>query len=371
MAKFNDAVTAVLLNQPFFGQLLMRMEHREDRTLPTAAVSKQAILYNPEYFDTLTEEQGIAAVTHELLHAVFEHLDDMGMYRDSGIGPDGKPYNDTKYNIAADYVINDLIRVNRIGTLHPHWMQDRKYTFEMTPAQVYCLMPDPPPGASSQDEHVVPDPDNTLPAAITPADIVQAAAAAASMGSMPQGFDRYIEALKKPTHSPWAILRKQVLSAVGGNDTSTWRRLQRRLITRRIGAPGRTSYGCGRLGVINDTSGSIDDATLALFGSHMGAILSDARPKEIVVYWCDAAVHCIDHLRTGSELRTLLSKPKGGGGGTDMRVGIEAALADQCEAVIVLTDGYTPYPDSCPVPLIWGMTTDRKAPIGKTVHLNP
>lgn len=377
MANFDDAVTAVLLGQPFFGQLLMRFEHKADDAIGTAAITPQAIVYSPKYFETLTDDEGVAAVTHEVLHGIFDHLGDMAMYGSTGIGPDGKPYNNDKYNRAADYVINDLIAANNIGKLKDTWLHDPAYTYTMTPAEVYAMLPDQPPkggksgGQTGQDQHQPGPPDSTTPPAITPADIVQAAAAAAQMGSMPKGMDRLINQLKKPPHSPWAILRKMVMSAIGGNDTQTWRRLQRRLITRRIGAPGRTAYGCGRIGIVADTSGSIDDATLALFGGHMGAILTDARPQEIRVYWCDAAVHCVDVLRTGSQLRTLLGQPKGGGGGTDMRVAVKAALDDKCEAVVVLTDGYTPYPDACPVPLIWGMTTDQTAPIGRTVSLNP
>jgi predicted metal-dependent peptidase len=297
-------------------------------------------------------------------------------------GPDGKAFDAAKYNEAADYVINDLIKVNKIGELHDNWMHDPAFPYTMTPPEVYAMLPDKPkkgggrgkggkPGGSQQgqDQHQSGSDPNGKPDAVTPADIVQAARAAEQMGSMPVGLDRLIAGLKKPAHSPWAVLRKQVMSALGGQDTATWRRLQRRLITRGIGAPGRTSYGCNRVGVVVDTSGSIGDEILALFGGHMGAILSDARPREIRVYWTDAQVHRVDAVKTGGELRTLLTKPVPGGGGTDMPEGIDAAVADKCEAVVVLTDMYTPFGSKPAVPVIWGAITDVKAPYGTTVRL--
>jgi predicted metal-dependent peptidase len=374
MADFVDSVTRVLLCQPFFGQLLMRYEHVADPSIPTACITRTSIRYNPEYFDKLTDDEGLAAVTHEVLHGAFMHLSDMAMYAATGIGPDGKPYDNMKYNRAADYVINDLIEVNKIGKLSPTWLHDGAYNYTMTPQEVYAMLPSEPPsnGQAGQDAH---DPgagdDPSKPDAVTPVDIVQAAAAAESLGRIPKGLERLIGSLRKPTHSPWAILRKAVQSAIGGNDAATWRRLQRRLITRRIGAPGRVAFGCNRVGVVVDTSGSIGDVMLRLFGGHMGAILTDARPKEIKVYWTDAAVHRVDSVANGGQLRTLMQKQVPGGGGTDMPKGVEAAVKDGCEAVVILTDGYTPFGNAQKCPVIWGIVgnDNAKAPHGTTVHL--
>jgi hypothetical protein len=279
-------------------------------------------------------------------------------------------------------VINDLIKVNKIGELKAEWCHDAAYPYTMTPPEVYERLPNKPKGGGGrgkggkpggpqqgQDQHITGSDPNGKPDAVTPVDIVQAARAAAQMGAMPIGLDRLIDQFKKPTHSPWSVLRKQVLSAVGGQDAATWRRLQRRLITRGIGAPGRTAYGCRRVGVVVDTSGSIDEVMLSLFGGHMGAILTDARPQEIRLYWTDAQVHRVDVVKTGGELRTLLGKPVPGGGGTDMTKGIDAAVADQCEAVVVLTDMYTPFGSAPRIPVIWGATTEIKAPYGTTVRL--
>lgn len=370
MADFNDSVTRVLLTQPFFGQLLMRYEHLADTAIPTACITRTAIKYNPEYFAKLTDDEGIAAITHEVLHGAFLHLSDMAMYAASGIGPDGKPYSAMKYNAAADYVINDLIAVNRIGKLGSGWLHSSTYNYTMTPQEVYAMLPDDPPGG--QDMHDTSGGDDpSKPDAITPVDIVQAAAAAEAMGHMPKGLERLIGSMRKPRHSPWSMLRKAVQSAIGGNDAATWRRLQRRLVTRHIGAPGRVAFGCNRVGVVVDTSGSISDEMLQLFGGHMGAILTDARPKEILVYWTDAQVHRVDMVKTGAQLRTLTQKQVPGGGGTDMPQGVNAAVKDGCEAVVVLTDMYTPFGDPQKVPVIWGAVGNEnaKAPHGTTIHL--
>lgn len=375
MADFNDSVTRVLLSQPFFGQLLMKLEHLADSSIPTACITRTAIRYNPEYFATLTDDEGVAAVTHETLHGAFLHLSDMAMYQASGLGPDGRPYDNAKMNRAMDYVINDLIRVNNIGKLSPSWLHSANYNLNMTPQEVYGMLPDEPPsnGQSGQDGHDASGgEDPSKPDAITPMDIAQAAAVAESMGNLPAGLDRLLERVRKPRHSPWSILRKQVMSAIGGADAATWRRLQRRLITRRIGAPGRTAFGCDRVGVVVDTSGSIGEEMLALFGGHMGAILTDARPREIKVYWVDAKVHRVDTLKTGGALRTLLSKPVPGGGGTDMPKGVVQAVKDGCQAVVVLTDMYTPFGEPQKIPVIWGAvgTDSIKAPHGTTVYLS-
>jgi predicted metal-dependent peptidase len=95
-----------------------------------------------------------------------------------------------------------------------------------------------------------------------------------------------------------------------------------------------------------DTSGSMGDAELAAALGEVTGVLREVgvRGNRVTVLACDADVHAVSR-GTATEQITL-----GGGGGTDMRVGIEAALAarDRPTIVIVLTDGYTPWPDEVP-----------------------
>jgi predicted metal-dependent peptidase len=382
MAIFDDAYTAILLGQPFFGQLLtkLNLEKRPatDQVIKTLAVSHDTLFYNEAFFASLSDDEGIAAITHEVLHAVMAHMVDIDMYRQSMIGPDGKAFNQEKYNEACDYVVNDVIKQNQIGALSPNWYWDPAYPHTMTPAEIYAALPDRPrnnnqpnkAGQSGQDTHISQGASQAAGnTGITPADVQAAANTAKAMGSLPVGMDRIIQEVVKPRHSPWAMLRTAMLEAFRGNERSTWRRLNRHMLPRGVIMPGRTGFATNRVGVVVDTSGSIGDELIALFGGHMAAILTDAKPKEIKVYWTDAEVHRVDTIKNGQQLKQILKGSIPGGGGTDMPTGIKAAIRDKCESIAVLTDGYTPFGNAPKLPVVWAITSDVKAPYGKTIKI--
>jgi predicted metal-dependent peptidase len=58
-----------------------------------------------------------------------------------------------------------------------------------------------------------------------------------------------------------------------------------------------------------------------------------------------------------------------GGGGTDMRVPLAHATQFEPEVVILITDGYTPWPAREPdYPLIVVCTTNAPVPVGKVIR---
>jgi predicted metal-dependent peptidase len=98
--------------------------------------------------------------------------------------------------------------------------------------------------------------------------------------------------------------------------------------------------------MVVDTSGSVDDG---LLGRAMGEVDGALRAlgihgRGVTVVSCDAAVHSVDRVRRARDARL------GGGGGTDMRVGLRTAaeLRPRPDLVVVFTDGYTPWPDRPP-----------------------
>jgi predicted metal-dependent peptidase len=66
--------------------------------------------------------------------------------------------------------------------------------------------------------------------------------------------------------------------------------------------------------------------------------------RSVRVLACDAAVSSVQRVTSAAQI-TLT-----GGGGTDMGAGLEAAAAlrPRPAVTVVLTDGYTPWPDAAP-----------------------
>lgn len=383
MASFDEAVSVLLLTQPFFGTLLMKMEHVEDSTLqpPTACVNRRQLRYHPDFFASLSLDEAVFVIAHEVMHQAWQHLPRLEYYLNAGVGPDGKPLDRHLYSKALDYPINHALVVSKVGAPPDEkkfkiCLDPQKYPETMTPEEVYCDLAKQQGkgGGKGNKDQPLDGHDSEAYAddagAITPADILQAAQQHKMIrGEYPAGIERLLGIIKKPDVSPWRRLRNFITTSLPGFDATTWRRLQRRYIVRGVGMPGSVSQGAGRIGIVADTSGSIGQEMLDLFGGHMAAIIADARPLDVVVYWVDARVHRRDIVKTPTELRALLSKPVPGGGGTDMPQGVAAAVADKCNAIVVLTDGYTPFCD-CKTPTMWAITDHGiKAPSGTTIHI--
>jgi predicted metal-dependent peptidase len=97
------------------------------------------------------------------------------------------------------------------------------------------------------------------------------------------------------------------------------------------------------IAVVVDTSGSMSNDDLALVLGEISGVLRQCGQKNGVdAIVCDAAVHSAKRVFKADQITIA------GRGGTDMRVGVDAALNRPIRphAVIILTDGFTPWPES-------------------------
>ena len=76
----NRHTARLLMNEPFFAGLSRRIDKRKTTEIPTAGVTvdkKSAqfvLLYNPEYFASLSDKEKLGVLKHEFYHLVFEHV---------------------------------------------------------------------------------------------------------------------------------------------------------------------------------------------------------------------------------------------------------------------------------------------------------
>ncbi|MFI1562343.1 VWA-like domain-containing protein [Streptomyces sp. NPDC020490] len=168
-------------------------------------------------------------------------------------------------------------------------------------------------------------------------------------GTLPAGWRRWAEEVLEPTVDWRQALSGAVREAAawaGGAVDYTYRRPSRRTPALRGVVLPSLRRPLPRVAVVVDTSGSMGDAELAAALGEVTGVLREVgvRGNRVTVLACDADVHAVSQV-TATEQISL-----GGGGGTDMRVGIDAALAarDRPSIVVVLTDGLTPWPDETP-----------------------
>lgn len=174
---------------------------------------------------------------------------------------------------------------------------------------------------------------------------VRAAEGAKGRGSVPAGLSRWASAVLAPPTVRWErLLRVAVRRAVAeraGRVNYTYRRPARRqcpgIVKPAMRAPAVV------VSIVVDTSGSMGQGAIdAALAEVSGVLKSSGVAREHVrVLSCDADAGSPARVRSAGSVQLV------GGGGTDMRVGIAAAEAARPapQVVIVLTDGYTPWPE--------------------------
>lgn len=170
-----------------------------------------------------------------------------------------------------------------------------------------------------------------------------------SRGTQPGDALRWASAILEPV-VPWqqvltAAVRRAAGWAHGHTDYTYTRPSRRQHAVRGVLLPA-TRRPLPTIALVVDTSGSVDDGMLGqALGEVDGAIAGLGVPGEqVTVLACDAAVSTVQRVRRAADTRL------GGGGGTDMRAGIDAAsrLRPRPDVLVVLTDGYTPWPEHPP-----------------------
>lgn len=111
----NMHTARLLMDEPFFASISRRIDKRASFALPTAGVmvnpetAQFEMLYNPDFFSKLKDEERRDILKHEFYHIIFQHVTDRL--------PDD--VNMKKWNIATDLAINSHLHNLPEGGLIP------------------------------------------------------------------------------------------------------------------------------------------------------------------------------------------------------------------------------------------------------------
>ena len=121
----NKHTARLLMNEPFFAGLSRRIDKQKTTSIPTAGVTvdkKSAqfvLMYNPSFFEKLSDKEKLGVLKHEFYHLVFEHV--------TGRKPEGGLTKTD--NMCMDLAINSHL----IGELPDNCCIPGKKPFEWAP----------------------------------------------------------------------------------------------------------------------------------------------------------------------------------------------------------------------------------------------
>jgi predicted metal-dependent peptidase len=252
-------------------------------------------------------------------------------------------------NRAMDYVINDILVESKVGKYNAHWLHDTTIgTHTDDVLTVYRRIFDQSKGGGGKqgksgqsgfDAHLAPGAaqgqDPTQAAAGRndmqwKTAIAGAVAAGRAMGKMPAALDRALTDELEPTVD-WRDKIHSFFARKPGGGSFNWQKPDRRLVVRDIIAPSRSGFGSGPVVCAIDTSGSIGQKQLDLFFGELAGILEDVRPSMLYIMFCDAKVHRVDELDSGSDLLDVRQAGAPGGGGTSFK-----PVFDEIESMDIL-----------------------------------
>ena len=386
MEEMTIARIALLLKQPFFGTLAMKLHMIEcdeamAKKMKTAAVDGRRMWFNTEFVMSMDKEERMFLVGHEVLHCVFEHLR-RRVDRDPKI-----------WNAACDYVINATLveagmKMPKVGLYEDkylNWTSEDVYdemikngdsggnTLDVHPGDP-GYPGDDGEGGGDGDEDGEGGSGMSEEEAQKLADewkdaLVQAAAAAA--GNVPLGLQRLIKEITEPKMD-WKQMLQMHLQACVRTDY-TWMRPNKRTFGQGITMPSMDLDDMVKVCIAVDCSGSVSADMLKDFLSEVKGVMDAFSGYEIHISCFDTKVYNYACITDEGDLVEYIAKVTGGGGTDFMCWWDWAEQQDWIGDVrkcIFFTDGY-PYgswgTDGL-VDTLWIVHGSREAgPFGVTV----
>lgn len=386
---------SLLRISPFYGCLLMGLKDTFSYYIPTAATNGRNIIWNPDFLESLTDQEVRFVLIHEVKHVALGHL-----WRFPKL-PNGK--FDKKANIACDHAINltllDAIDVDgsKLDISMPKGgLADPKFK-GLAEEEIYRRLPDDPDNNGNDNygdgegdvcgSFTEPDDeDNGEPEdgrgvsdslreewerrLINAAEIHRKHL---KKGDIPADIERIIQerlAQKVDWRQEMADFLKTIIT-----ERNDWTRSPSRHAWERVVYPRKKRDAVSRVVFVRDCSGSVGDEILAAFNCLIEQCISEMGCAGLVLD-CDAKVNAQYEIGPGIPV----SRTAKGGGGTSFIPPFKLVKeliedGDEISGLIYLTDLMGDFPDSKHdafpnFPVLWlSVEKGSQAPFGRTVFI--
>jgi len=325
----------LVLNHPFFASTAIGMQYIEDASVGTMAIGRRYIKYNPAFVDSLTVNQVVGLLAHEVLHYLLLH-------HTRAIGK-----NADVWNQACDYAINAILRKEKIELPSDHLYAPQ---FEdMDAEQIYSVLmknqkqEEQQSGSGDGDagdnapqnwgKVEAPDADEASEAeAEAKKDAAEAISVGKQAGTIPNDLQTKIHDLLEPKKNWRELLLKYL--AEKAKDDYTWTRPSARYLPMGLYLPSLDSITLGKVVFAIDTSGSVDEKLLNEFVSEIKEA-STMFNFPVTVVQCDTRIQHIQELESDTEIEIY------GRGGTEFTPVFDWVNENMpdVKALVYFTDG--------------------------------
>ena len=371
-AGIRQFIRLMLIERPFYGDILLRIPIIRDDSVPTACTDGRVIRWSESFFRTLTPQQRNYVLMHEVFHVLLMHpfrlegkdhelwniatdiiVNQMCDKLGGDLGRTAVPelrlarppagvFKNVRPEETADNLYGIILKDNRPRRSLP--MLRRTYTGiphsdELTPPVEKMPLPDLIPSSLSDEEK------SALEAAAR--QLIREAAKHQTAGTGPSCFiprELTLMAGKKPIS--WKTLLREFLTEVESDETS-YATPERKYLHMELILPGHSLSEDGELESVwafVDSSGSISEEEMNRFLTELYRLVRDFRCEMNIAYWDTSVTDVYRKIRREKDVLKAVPKHSGG---TDINCVYQWVRANKVRPYVsvILTDGYFGVPN--------------------------
>jgi predicted metal-dependent peptidase len=359
--KINDSGDRNMASCAFFATLAMRLKRQPDWDIPTAVVNGRTLKYNPDWLLSLSADERVAVLAHEVLHCSNAHHV-RRRERDNDL-----------WNIAADLSINGLLKDT--GFQMPQgvlYAERQGFAEGLSAEEYYDQLPyephtqgDDPGGCGGVDDGAADEAGRRQQEAEWKIATAQAAQMAGERGEMSGGLERFVQSVTAP-QVDWRAELREFVNSHAKKDYA-WVPPNRRFVHMGLYLPSLHSDELGDVVVACDCSGSIGEDDLARFAGEIEEIAAVAQCRVTVLYHDSRVLKVQEWEPTDGPLKLT---PVGGGGTNHRPVFEWIDRLPEPTCVVCLTDLASRFPDRVPsYPVLWATDSSKQGPFGRTIRI--